>query len=377
MFEINLIKNRILNLFQKINILKNILHYKKKINELKKIESILQKPNLWKNPKYAQKINKKQSSLSSIINIIKKITKKLKKINEIIKSYKKENNQNSLLISKITKKLNTLETEIKKIEFLRMFYGKHDKENCYIDIQAGSGGIEAQDWAKILLKMYLRWAENHNFKTEIIEEITGEITGIKSATIKIIGEYSYGWLHTETGIHRLVRKSPFDSNKKRHTSFSSVFVYPEINDEINIKIDPENLRIDVYRSSGAGGQHVNRVESAVRITHLPTNTVTQCQNERSQHKNKSQAMKQLKIKLYKLEIKKKQEEKKILENKKSEISWGRQIRSYILDDSRIKDLRTGIETRNVQMILNGNLDELIKANLENKLLRKNKYARNT
>jgi peptide chain release factor 2 len=244
-----------------------------------------------------------------------------------------------------------------------MFSNKHDNCNCYVDIQSGSGGTEAQDWSKILLRMYLKWSDKKGFKTEIIEESVGEIVGIKSSTIKVSGEYAFGWLRTETGIHRLIRKSPFDSGKRRHTSFSSVFIYPDIEDKINIEIHPSDLRVDVYRASGAGGQHVNRTESAVRITHLPTNIVTQCQSNRSQHKNKEQAIKQMKSKLYEMKIKEKKEKQKKIENNKLDISWGNQIRSYVLDNSKIKDLRTGIEKYNVQSVLDGDLDDFIEQSL--------------
>lgn len=245
-----------------------------------------------------------------------------------------------------------------------MFFGKYDHCNCYVDIQSGSGGIEAQDWASMLLRMYLRWVHNKGFITKIIEESPGEVSGIKSITVKINGSYSYGWLRTESGVHRLVRKSPFDSGKRRHTSFASVFVYPDIDHDINIHIKPEDIRIDVYKASGAGGQHVNRTESAVRITHIPTNIVTQCQSDRSQHKNKNQAMKQLKSKLYNFELQKKNHEKKIREHNKQSITWGNQIRSYILDHSRIKDLRTGIEKRNIKAILDGDLDDFIRTSIK-------------
>ncbi len=248
-----------------------------------------------------------------------------------------------------------------------MFSGDHDASDCYMDIQSGSGGTEAQDWANMVLRMYLRWGEAHGFKPELIECSEGEVAGIKSATIKFTGEYAFGWLRTETGVHRLVRKSPFDSGGRRHTSFCSAFVYPEIDDDFEIDINPADLRIDVYRASGAGGQHVNRTESAVRITHIPTNTVVQCQNDRSQHKNKDQAMKQLKAKLYELEIQKQNAEKQALEETKSDIGWGSQIRSYVLDDSRIKDLRTGVETRNTQSVLDGDLDKFIEASLKSGL----------
>lgn len=232
--------------------------------------------------------------------------------------------------------LDALEEKLAQLEFRRMFSGEYDSADCYLDIQAGSGGTEAQDWASMLERMYLRWAESRGFKTEIIEESEGEVAGIKSVTIKISGDYAYGWLRTETGVHRLVRKSPFDSGGRRHTSFSSAFVYPEVDDDIDIEINPADLRIDVYRASGAGGQHVNRTESAVRITHIPTGIVTQCQNDRSQHKNKDQAMKQMKAKLYELEMQKKNAEKQAMEDNKSDIGWGSQIRSYVLDDSALK-----------------------------------------
>ena len=259
------------------------------------------------------------------------------------------------------------EQGLAKLEFRRMFSGEMDPNNAYLDIQAGSGGTEAQDWANMLLRMYLRWGERHGFKTELMEVSEGDVAGIKSATIRYEGEYAFGWLRTEIGVHRLVRKSPFDSGNRRHTSFASVFVSPEIDDSIEIDINPADLRIDVYRASGAGGQHVNRTESAVRITHNPTGIVVQCQNDRSQHKNKDQAMKQLKAKLYELEIQKRSAEQQALEETKSDIGWGSQIRSYVLDSSRIKDLRTGVETGNTQAVLDGDLDDFIEASLKSGL----------
>ena len=260
--------------------------------------------------------------------------------------------------------LEQLEKKLAGLEFRRMFSGDYDSADCYLDIQSGSGGTEAQDWAEMLLRMYLRWAESKGFTTEVMEVSDGDVAGIKSATIKVSGDYAYGWLRTETGVHRLVRKSPFDSGNRRHTSFASVFVYPEIDDNIDIDINPADLRIDVYRASGAGGQHVNKTESAVRITHIPTGIVTQCQNNRSQHSNKDQAIKQLKAKLYELEMQKKNAEKQQMEENKSDIGWGSQIRSYVLDDSRIKDLRTGVETRNTQAVLDGDLDQFIEESLK-------------
>ena len=263
--------------------------------------------------------------------------------------------------------LDTLERKLAALEFRRMFSGEMDAHNAFLDIQAGSGGTEAQDWAEMLLRMYLRWGERHGFKTEIMEASPGEVAGIKSATVKFEGEYAYGWLRTETGVHRLVRKSPFDSGNRRHTSFAAVFVSPEVDDDIEIEINPADLRIDTYRASGAGGQHVNRTDSAIRITHLPTGIVVQCQSDRSQHKNRASAMKQLKAKLYELELQQRNAEKQSLEESKSDIGWGSQIRSYVLDQSRIKDLRTGVETGNTQAVLDGDLDAFIEASLKSGL----------
>ena len=257
--------------------------------------------------------------------------------------------------------------KVEELEFHRMFSGEMDINNAFMDIQAGSGGTEAQDWAEMLLRMYLRWGEDHGFNTDLIEVSAGEVAGIKSATIKFEGEYAYGWLRTETGVHRLVRKSPFDSNNRRHTSFASVFVSPEVDETIDIDINPADLRIDTYRSSGAGGQHVNKTDSAVRITHLPSGIVVQCQNQRSQHKNKDQAMSQLRAKLYELELQKRNTEKQMQEDSKADIGWGSQIRSYVLDQSRIKDLRTGVETGNTQAVLDGDLDRFIEASLKSGL----------
>ena len=263
--------------------------------------------------------------------------------------------------------IEAMETRVAGLEFRRMFCGEMDESNAFLDIQAGSGGTEAQDWANMLLRMYLRWAERHEFSTDLIEVSPGEVAGIKSATIKIDGPYAFGWLRTEIGVHRLVRKSPFDSGNRRHTSFAAVFVSPEIDDDFEIDINPADLRTDVYRASGAGGQHVNRTESAVRITHNPSGIVVQCQNDRSQHKNRSTAMKQLKAKLYELEIQKRNVDQQLVEDGKSDIGWGSQIRSYVLDQSRIKDLRTSIETGNTQAVLDGDLDTFIEASLKSGL----------
>ena len=267
-------------------------------------------------------------------------------------------------VQSVVEELDELTLKLEGLEFKRMFSGDMDPNNAYLDIQSGSGGTEAQDWANMMLRMYLRWGEQKGFKTEIIEVSAGDVAGIKSATVQFSGEYAFGWLKTETGVHRLVRKSPFDSGNRRHTSFSSVFVSPEIDDNVEIEINPADLRIDTYRSSGAGGQHVNTTDSAVRITHEPSGIVVQCQNQRSQHQNKDKAMQQLKAKLYELEMKKRSADAQALEDTKSDIGWGSQIRSYVLDDSRIKDLRTNVETRNTQAVLDGDLDRFIEASLK-------------
>jgi peptide chain release factor 2 len=264
----------------------------------------------------------------------------------------------------VLKDLAKLEKTLVKLEFKKMFSNPMDPNNCFVDIQSGSGGTEAQDWAEMILRMFLRYCDKKDFKTKLLECSAGDVAGVKSATIEVIGDYAYGWLRTEIGVHRLVRKSPFDSSNKRHTSFAAVFVSPEIDDDIDIDIDPSDLRIDVYRASGAGGQHVNRTESAVRITHEPTNTVVQCQDDRSQHKNKASAMKQLKAKLYELEMQKRREESQTTEDSKSDVGWGSQIRSYVLDQSRIKDLRTGVENTSTQSVLDGDLDKFIIASLK-------------
>ena len=267
-------------------------------------------------------------------------------------------------INEISDSTDKIKNKVEQLEFQKMFNGEMDHSNAYVDIQSGAGGTEAQDWAEMIFRMYSRWAETHSYKVKIIDMSEGEIAGIKSTTISVEGNYAYGWLRSETGIHRLVRKSPFDSGSRRHTSFASVFVSPEVNDDIDVNIDQSDLRIDVYRSSGAGGQHVNRTESAVRITHIPTNVVVQCQNDRSQHKNKASAMKQLKAKLYELEMRRKNEEALKVENTKADVGWGNQIRSYVLDQSRVKDLRTGIEKSNPQAVLDGDLDDFIEASLK-------------
>jgi len=291
-----------------------------------------------------------------------RVTNVLSESAELLELAEAEEDESTL--AEVQADVSSIEADIEKLEFQRMFSGKADASNAFLDIQAGSGGTEAQDWAEMLLRMYLKWAESNGFKAELIEASPGEVAGIKSATVQIIGDYAFGWLRTELGVHRLVRKSPFDSGNRRHTSFAAVFVSPEIDDDIDIEINPADLRIDVYRASGAGGQHVNRTESAVRITHLPTNSVVQCQNDRSQHKNKATAMKQLRAKLYELEEQKRRAEAQQVEETKSDIGWGSQIRSYVLDQSRIKDLRTGVETGNTEAVLNGDLSRFIEESLK-------------
>ena len=270
-------------------------------------------------------------------------------------------------VDSVAEDIQGFETRVAELEFRRMFSGEMDPNNAFLDIQAGSGGTEAQDWAEMLLRMYLRWGEQRGFKAELMEASPGEVAGIKSATIRFEGEYAFGWLRTETGVHRLVRKSPFDSGNRRHTSFSSVFVSPEIDDSFEVEVNPADVRTDTYRASGAGGQHVNKTDSAIRLTHLPTGIVVQCQNDRSQHKNRDQAWKQLKAKLYELEMQKRNESQQAVEDSKSDIGWGNQIRSYVLDQSRIKDLRTGVETGNTQAVLDGALDQFIEASLKSGL----------
>lgn len=307
-------------------------------------------------------MGKERSSLEQVVKTIDSLDTGLADAKELLDMAVEEDDADA--VEEVRSELEALEAELATLEFRRMFSGEMDPNNCYLEIQAGSGGTEAQDWASMLLRMYLRWIEHQGFKAEVLDITDGDVAGVKGATIHVQGEYAYGWLRTETGVHRLVRKSPFDSNNKRHTSFSSVFISPEVDDDIDIEINPADLRIDVYRASGAGGQHVNRTESAVRITHIPTNTVTQCQNDRSQHKNKDQAMKQMKAKLYELELQKRNSEAQALEDTKSDIGWGSQIRSYVLDDARIKDLRTGVETRNTQAVLDGDLNQFIEASLK-------------
>lgn len=321
----------------------------------------MEHPDIWKQQEKAQALGKERVQLENMVTKMSSLRTNLRDCRDLYELAFSENDTDTL--KGITKDVEKLSKEIEQLEFQRMFSGEMDSNHAYMDIQSGSGGTEAQDWAEMLLRMYLRWGERHGFKTELIEVSPAEIAGIKSATVKFEGPYAYGWLRTESGVHRLVRKSPFDSNNKRHTSFASVFISPEIDDNIVIEINPADLRIDTYRASGAGGQHVNRTDSAIRITHIPTNLVVQCQADRSQHKNRAQAMKQLRAKLYELEIQKQRDKQAVLEAGKKEITWGSQIRSYVLDMSRIKDLRTGVEVGNTQAVLDGDLDKFIEASL--------------
>ncbi len=339
-----------------------IFDYENKKERLEEVNLELEDPDVWNDQEKAQALSKERSTLDHIVSTIDDLKTGIVDATEFLEMANEEDDEDSL--NEVLTMIADLEGKIEKLEFQKMFSGQMDANNAFVDIQAGSGGTEAQDWAEMLLRMYLRWIESRGWKGELIEVSAGDVAGIKSATIKVNGEYAFGWLRTEIGVHRLVRKSPFDSSNKRHTSFAAVFVSPEIDDSFEIDINPADLRIDVYRSSGAGGQHVNKTESAVRITHVPTNTVVQCQNGRSQHQNKATAMQQLKAKLYELEMQKRNAESQSLEETKSDIGWGSQIRSYVLDQSRIKDLRTGVENTNTQSVLDGNLDKFIEASLK-------------
>jgi peptide chain release factor 2 len=322
----------------------------------------LELPTLWEQPEKAQALGREKVQLESIVLNIRQMQEQLKDLLELFEMAESE--QDEVLYTDILTDLAGIEKQVADLEFRRMFNGEMDHASAYLDIQSGSGGTEAQDWAEMLLRMYLRWCEKHGFQTELVSCSPGDVAGIKSATIHVTGDYAYGWLRTECGVHRLVRKSPFDSGNRRHTSFAAVFVSPEVDDRIQIDINPADLRIDTYRASGAGGQHVNRTDSAVRITHIPTGIVTQCQTDRSQHKNKDQAMKQLRARLYEQAMKEKMAHAEALEATKSDIGWGSQIRSYVLDQARIKDLRTGVETGNTQAVLDGDLDDFIAASLK-------------
>lgn len=333
-----------------------------KKDRLIEVSRELEDPAIWSNPEQAQSLGKERAQLEQVVATVDEMTQGLDDANELLEVAVEEADEAA--VKDIEKEVTRLSMLMDGLEFRRMFSGEMDANNAYLDIQSGSGGTEAQDWANMLLRMYLRWIDQHGFKAQIIELSEGDVAGIKSATIHVEGEYAFGWLRTEIGVHRLVRKSPFDSGNRRHTSFAAVFVSPEIDDNIEIDINPADLRIDTYRSSGAGGQHVNTTDSAVRITHLPTNTVVCCQNQRSQHANKDTAMKMLRAKLYELEKQKRNAAAQAIEETKSDIGWGNQIRSYVLDQSRIKDLRTGVENTNCDAVLDGDLDKFIEASLK-------------
>ena len=342
-----------------------IFDYDAKRERLEEVERELENPDIWNDPERAQALGRERSMLDKTVNGIRDLKDGLGGAGELLELAEMEDDEETALA--VVADVDRFEKGVDQLEFQRMFSGKMDSANAFVDIQAGAGGTEAQDWAEILLRMYLRWAENRGWKTELMEVSGGDVAGIKSATFRVEGDYAYGWLKTEIGVHRLVRKSPFDSDNRRHTSFTSVFVSPEVDDDIDIDINPADLKTDVYRSSGAGGQHVNKTESAVRITHVPSGVVVACQTGRSQHQNRDTAMKMLAAKLYELEVQKRNAEKDALEATKSDIGWGSQIRNYVLDQSRIKDLRTGVERSDTQKVLDGDLDEFVEASLKSGL----------
>jgi peptide chain release factor 2 len=339
-----------------------IFDFDAKRDRLEEVIRLSEDPDIWNDPEKAQSVGKERKSLEDVVLTLENIRQGLHDSRDLFDMAYEENDEETLIA--IQEDVDLIQKLVEGLEFRRMFANPMDPNNCFIDIQAGSGGTEAQDWASMLERMYLRYCERKDFKVEVLEETEGDVAGIKNATLKISGDYAYGYLRTETGVHRLVRNSPFDSNNRRHTSFSSVFVYPEVDDSIEVDINPADLRIDTYRASGAGGQHINKTDSAVRITHIPTNIVVQCQNDRSQHKNRAEAMSMLKAKLYELELRKRNQEKQALEDSKSDIGWGHQIRSYVFDQSRIKDLRTEYEVGNIRSVMDGDLDGFIEESLK-------------
>ncbi|HJW45828.1 MAG TPA: peptide chain release factor 2 [Lysobacter sp.] len=365
MIELNPVRQRIADLRGRLDALRGYLDYDRKVERLEEVNRELESPDIWNNAEYAQTLGRERSQLEKVVNGIRELTEGLVGANELLELAEMEDDEGTALA--VVDDVERYAKDVEKLEFQRMFSGKMDSANAFVDIQAGAGGTEAQDWAEMLLRMYLRWCESRGWKTELMEASGGDVAGIKSATVRVEGDFAYGWLKTETGVHRLVRKSPFDSDNRRHTSFTSVFVSPEVDDNIDIEINPADLRTDVYRSSGAGGQHVNKTESAVRITHVPSGIVVACQTGRSQHQNRDNAMKMLAAKLYELEIQKRNAERDAVEATKSDIGWGSQIRNYVLDQSRIKDLRTGIERSDTQKVLDGDLDEFVEASLKSGL----------
>ena len=360
--EINPIINALKDITERTSVLRGYLDYDGKKERLEEVERELEDPAVWNDPENAQKLGKERSTLEGVVKTVDELETGVVDARDLLDMAVEEDDEDT--VAEVEEEVAGLMAKLEVLEFRRMFSGEADANNAFLDIQAGSGGTEAQDWANMMLRMYLRWGEDKGFKTELLEVSAGDVAGIKSATIRFEGEYAFGWLRTETGVHRLVRKSPFDSGGRRHTSFSSVFVSPEIDDNIEIEINPADLRVDVYRASGAGGQHVNRTESAVRITHEPSGIVVQSQSQRSQHQNKDTCMKQLRAKLYEMEMLKRSEAAQEMEDNKADIGWGSQIRSYVLDDQRIKDLRTNVQSSNCDKVLDGDLDLFIEASLK-------------
>ncbi|SER05035.1 peptide chain release factor 2 [Amphritea atlantica] len=360
--EINPIINSLKDITERTEVLRAYLEYPEKQERLEEVNRELEDSAVWSEPERAQALGKERAMLEGVVQTIDDLTAGVADARDLLDMAVEEDDEDT--VEEVRSEVANLEGLLNQLEFRRMFSGEADANNAFLDIQAGSGGTEAQDWAEMMLRMYLRWGEDKGFKTELLECSAGDVAGIKSATIRFEGEYAFGWLRTETGVHRLVRKSPFDSGGRRHTSFSSVFVSPEIDDNVEIEINPADLRVDVYRASGAGGQHVNRTESAVRITHGPSGIVVQSQSQRSQHQNKDTCMKQLRAKLYEMEMLKRSEAAQEQEDNKADIGWGSQIRSYVLDDQRIKDLRTGVQSSNCDKILDGDLDLFIEASLK-------------
>ncbi|WP_110332474.1 peptide chain release factor 2 [Paraburkholderia caballeronis] len=360
--RLNAIEASLADLRHRAGELRGYLDYDAKATRLVEVNRELEDPNVWNDSKHAQALGKEKKLLEGVVDVLSSIDSDLRDTQDLFDMAREENDDDTLAACEADAA--GIEKRVADVEFRRMFANPADPNNAFIDIQAGAGGTEACDWASMLLRQYLRYCERKGFKTEVLEESEGDVAGIKSATIKVEGEYAYGFLRTETGIHRLVRKSPFDSSGGRHTSFSSVFVYPEIDDSFEIEVNPADLRIDTFRASGAGGQHINKTDSAVRITHIPSGIVVQCQNDRSQHRNRAEAMAMLKSRLYEAEMRKRQSEQDKLESSKSDVGWGHQIRSYVLDNSRIKDLRTNVEISNTKAVLDGDLDDFISASLK-------------
>ncbi|MBK7813852.1 MAG: peptide chain release factor 2 [Rhodocyclaceae bacterium] len=360
--RLNSIANRLADLDRRQAELRRYLDFDAKALKLEELNRELEDPAVWNDAERGQALGKEKKSLEGVVVTLRDIAQELADTGELFELARTEDDEDTMV--SVESDLAGTEQRIGELEFRRMFANPTDPNNCFIDIQAGAGGTEAQDWAAMLLRMYLRYCERKGFGVEVLEESEGEVAGIKTASLKITGEYAYGFLRTETGIHRLVRKSPFDSNARRHTSFTSVFAYPEVDDSIEVDINPADLRVDTFRASGAGGQHINKTDSAVRITHMPSGIVVQCQNDRSQHRNRAEAMAMLKSRLYEAELRKRQAEQQQLEDSKTDIGWGHQIRSYVLDQSRIKDLRTNHEVGNTQAVLDGDLDDFIEASLK-------------